>query len=269
MSFDAIRWALSQKCLKSSTKFVLVAMADCVNSDGLEEMICWPSYKHLKDSTGQDIKTVEAGLRSLREIGYITDTMERKGATNQVIVYRLNTPVIGGVTALPRIDESALNTPVFGALETDGKTPVFPVKTPVFPIKHPRFSRERPPKTGDGTSNGTSNGTSKEQEDSARIVGISAELLGDYMQVRKAKRAGPLTKTAIAALTREAGKAGLSVEDAVTACCEFGWQGFNAGWYLERVSKNQGQIKSKTSSKHTGFSQMNYREGIAEDGTIA
>ena len=162
-----------------------------------------------------------------------------------------------------------LNTPVFGALKTDGKTPVFPVKTPVFPIKHPRFSRERPPKTGDGTSNGTSNGTSKEQEDSARIVGISAELLGDYMQVRKAKRAGPLTKTAIAALTREAGKAGLSVEDAVTACCEFGWQGFNAGWYLERVSKNQGQIKSKTSSKHTGFSQMNYREGIAEDGTIA
>jgi hypothetical protein len=59
----------------------------------------------------------------------------------------------------------------------------------------------------------------------------------DYLKVRKAKRAGPLTETATAGLKREADKAGISLADAITACCEFGWQGFNAVWYAERQAK--------------------------------
>lgn len=66
------------------------------------------------------------------------------------------------------------------------------------------------------------------------IQGIPDPLLADYMAVRKAKRAGPLTDTAIAGLQREATNAGISLEQAVTACVEFGWQGFNATWYADR-----------------------------------
>jgi len=72
------------------------------------------------------------------------------------------------------------------------------------------------------------------------IEGVSETLLRDYMQVRKAKKAGPLTDTAIAGLRREADKAALTMEQALTACVEFGWQGFNAGWYAERT---QGKAK--------------------------
>lgn len=211
-----------QRVDKSSAKFVLVAMADCVNSE--TEMICWPSYKHLTERTGQDVKTVEAGLRRLRDAGFITDTHQRKGSTGQVVVYKLNTPELG-------------------AVDTDGKTPVFPVKTPVFPTKDPQISRIRPPKTGDGTSNGTSNGTSKEIRD-ARLSALPPSLLTDYLKVRKAKRAGEFTTTAIDGMEREAMKAGLSLADAVRACAEFGWQGFNAGWYEQRMAKPRPQTET-------------------------
>lgn len=66
---------------------------------------------------------------------------------------------------------------------------------------------------------------------------IPAELLSDFLAVRKAKKAGPLTPTALAGIQREANKAGITLVEAVTACCEYGWQGFNAGWYVDRTTK--------------------------------
>lgn len=83
----------------------------------------------------------------------------------------------------------------------------------------------------------------QEQEKSTRaealsIPGVPRELLADYLEVRKGKRAGKITRTVVAALEREAGKAGIGLADAVKACCEYGWQGFNAQWYAERVAKS-------------------------------
>ncbi len=75
-----------------------------------------------------------------------------------------------------------------------------------------------------------------EKKPSAYAPPLPADLLNDFIQVRKAKKAGALTKTAIAGLQREADKAGISLEAAVTACCEYGWQGFNAQWYADRTS---------------------------------
>lgn len=69
------------------------------------------------------------------------------------------------------------------------------------------------------------------------IPDVPPTLLADYIAVRKAKRAGPLTKTALDGLRREADKAGLSLADAIAYCCEAGWQGFNAGWYAERETR--------------------------------
>ncbi len=74
----------------------------------------------------------------------------------------------------------------------------------------------------------------------SNIPGVSAELLADYVEVRKGKRAGKLTATVIAGLQREADKAGITLADAVKACCEYGWQGFNADWYAQRQCKAGG-----------------------------
>lgn len=69
-------------------------------------------------------------------------------------------------------------------------------------------------------------------------LGITAKVLSDYLAVRKAKKAGPLTDTAIAGLQREADRAGITLGEAITACCEFSWTGFNADWYAERKAKS-------------------------------
>lgn len=81
-------------------------------------------------------------------------------------------------------------------------------------------------------------GKKKPAQAQATTLDIAASLLSDWETVRKAKKAGPLTATAIAGLTREAAKAGLTITEAVTACVEAGWQGFRADWYAKRTEVN-------------------------------
>lgn len=71
------------------------------------------------------------------------------------------------------------------------------------------------------------------------LSGIPAGLLADYLKVRKAKKGGELTETALAGIQREADRAGLTLEQALTACCEYSWVGFNAGWYADRQGSNK------------------------------
>lgn len=63
----------------------------------------------------------------------------------------------------------------------------------------------------------------------ARPDGVSDAVWNDFLSLRRAKRA-PLTETALAAITKEAGKAGWKLEEALTECVTRGWQGFKAEW---------------------------------------
>ena len=67
----------------------------------------------------------------------------------------------------------------------------------------------------------------------ARPDDVAEPVWQDFQAIRKAKRA-PLTDTALDGIRREAGKAGVTLADAIAYCCEAGWQGFNATWYAER-----------------------------------
>ena len=59
--------------------------------------------------------------------------------------------------------------------------------------------------------------------------GIDGQLAQDYIALRKSHRA-PITQTALKGIEREANSAGLSLEQALTICCERGWRGFRAEW---------------------------------------
>lgn len=260
LSYDAIRWAMSQPVSKSAAKFVLVALADCVNADGAE-MLCWPSVQHLADTTGQDRKTVIDGLRRLREEGFIVDTGARRGSTGQVPVYALKTPKNGTVSSTSEgadsRQEGRANSPESGTDLRGQTVPDFPANSPVFPYEESRFSLSTVPKTGHGTSkepirNQEEKKTPRTRVTDLPIPGVDAQLQADYKTVRTAKGAGAITQTVINGLQREAAKAGISVADAVTFCCEAGWQGFNAGWYADRVKgRASGSVNRPTGNKHT------------------
>ncbi len=64
--------------------------------------------------------------------------------------------------------------------------------------------------------------------------GVSDSVWEDFQKIRRAKRA-PMTPTALAGIQREAAKAGLTLEQALTVCCERGWQGFKADWMAEKA----------------------------------
>ena len=59
--------------------------------------------------------------------------------------------------------------------------------------------------------------------------GITDPILADFLKLRKTKSA-PVTLTAIEGIEREAGKAGMSLNDALRTCIERNWQGFKAEW---------------------------------------
>lgn len=238
-------------------------MANLAGSD----MTCWPSMQYLVNATSQDRKTVLEGIKRLRSAGLLVDTGERKGATKSVVVYRLSSPEIGTSTACePAVDMSDSSTEN-GAAPNLEAVPFFPISSPVFPTKQSQISVEAVPKTGHRTIKDTTGNpkTPKVCADRTDLLdGVPAQVVADYLAVRKAKRAGTLTETAVDGLKREALKAGIGLVEAVRACCEFGWQGFNAGWYAQRI----GTTTTKPAGKHSGFSTKNYREGVSEDGTF-
>lgn len=221
MSVEAISWALKCQIKQSSTKFVLVAMANCADSD----MIAWPSLAYLAEATSQDRKTVLANMARLKESGYLEDTGERRGSTKQVVVYRLKSPEIGHVEDAQKRNSTE-----------NGTVPNFPVKGPVFPAKEARFSHETGPKTGHGTINEPSLEPSvnrhKEKFDpmaELQANGVTAETARDWLTLRKGKKA-PVTATAIKQIASEAEKAGVSLEAALQTGCARGWVGFKAEW---------------------------------------
>jgi hypothetical protein len=159
-----------------------------------------------------------------------------------------NGPVSGGNNELGNDEKTAPNTSENGPVKeaqippcTENETgPFFPLKRPVFPTKEAQISHETGPKTGHGTikepsrnHQGTINKKNVAEKfiplDELLKLGIDAQAAADWLKIRKAKNA-PLTQTALNGLIREAGKAGLSVCDAVKLCCERGWQSMRADW---------------------------------------
>ena len=85
MSIRAVAWVFEQQIFPSSVKFVLVALADNAGENGE----AWPSLTCIISKTGQDRKTVIAGLDKLERDKWIRDTGRRTGHTKQVKVYAI------------------------------------------------------------------------------------------------------------------------------------------------------------------------------------
>jgi hypothetical protein len=74
--------------------------------------------------------------------------------------------------------------------------------------------------------------------------GVSEQVWNDFIALRKAKRA-PLSPTALSVIAKEAEKAAMHIEEALTECVTRGWQSFKAEW-----------MKPKTTTKPERFSNF-------------
>lgn len=68
--------------------------------------------------------------------------------------------------------------------------------------------------------------------------GVSEQVWNDFIALRKAKRA-PLSATALATIAKEAEKAAMHIEEALTECVTRGWQSFKAEWIKPKSAFTQ------------------------------
>ncbi len=94
------------------------------------------------------------------------------------------------------------------------------------------------PKTNTNTNISTTNVVDKRKRDVVqKPVDVSQEVWDSFSAIRKAKRA-PISQIAIDGISREANKAGITLEQALTVCCERGWQSFKAEYVKESARPN-------------------------------
>ncbi|MCK0507941.1 helix-turn-helix domain-containing protein [Aromatoleum anaerobium] len=152
MSVEAISWALAQPVQHSSTKFVLVALANCSDGRSFE---CYPSIAYLCDATAQNRKTVMENIKRLIDLGCIEDTGERKGKTGQIKAYRLNVKTAPKTVLLEGVmvaSVQASNDTENGTVKESRKRNSTENGTvPKTDGKSTENGQERVPKTGHGT----------------------------------------------------------------------------------------------------------------------
>ncbi len=91
--------------------------------------------------------------------------------------------------------------------------------------------------------------------------GLTAQTAAEWLAHRKRIKA-PMTPRAWDGIKRQAELAGMPLEDAVLMSLRNGWRGFEASW----AAKHRASVQRP--STHSGFGQVNYREGIEEDGSF-
>lgn len=88
MSIEASKWARLADVQKSSSKLVLLNLAQLVHYQA-EEWTVFASIEYLVSVTHLNRKTVIEALSRLRELGAIQDTGKRAGDNRSSIIYRL------------------------------------------------------------------------------------------------------------------------------------------------------------------------------------
>ena len=279
MSFPAIAWALKQPVGRASAKFLLVAMADCVNADSTE-MLCFPSIAHLSKVTDMDPKSVKANLLKLRELGFIEDSGERKGQTGRVVTYRLKSPDDTAPEAADEAPQSAQISLVIGPNFPDPDageiSPNFPGNEPKFPDQSAQISLVIGPNLGHGTSKEPVMEPVKEPVKRAKSSFNAAEIsLPDWLPREawvmwakdRSDRKKPITQAGAMLQLKDLEKYRAQGHDPVAVIehsISRGWQGLFPP--KEEAVRAGGSARPRL--PHSGFDQIDYTKGVDENGYI-
>lgn len=90
---------------------------------------------------------------------------------------------------------------------------------------------------------------------------VSEQVWNDFTALRTKRRA-PITETALKGIQREVEKAGITLEEALSTCCERGWQGFKAEWYrrekLEQKNASKAEYQLPSNDDWDNFDTAHY-----------
>lgn len=265
MGIRAINWATRQRVGNATAKHALLWLAFHANEKSGE---CFPSVELLMEEMEVGSKnTVKAALKTLIDAGLISSKREMKGNRVNRTFYCLN--VDGSISDPSNIDGSIIdrsNIDADGSI-TDpyGSNSDRLMGQPLTPNKeieqgiNKEENKEvmcapagapQPPEMSDDeiadllesvpqekgahlSEKGDHPSPAPKRKRVSNVQkpeSVSEQVWEDFSALRTKRRA-PITETALKGIQREAEKAGITLEAALSTCCERGWQGFKASWY--------------------------------------
>ena len=258
MSYDAEKWARSQKVGNASAKFVLIELANAFNRESGK---CYPSIDALEEATELNRKTVIAATKLLEEKGFITKRRTFMGG-KQIIFYGFpsfnpadwdakNKSTKNGTlesTESGTLVDQSTESGTFestengthqstenGIYESTVFGPVTGNKNreieQVIETHDDALSESTPPKTRAKKGEAWKKWIKVEKP-----AEVPDDLWKQFGEIRALKKMA-LTERALELLRSEGEKARMTLLQVVETCCGNGWAGFKASW-LSKVNGN-------------------------------
>lgn len=212
MSMLLTAQALKLKVGNPTRKLVLVKLADNANDEGE----CFPSYQYIADHCEVSRRSVISHIEELIKMGLVEKKLRKNqdGSSSNLYILQL-------------WKGSEKNSPPSEIISPPSENGSLPPSENISPITNHSINQSINHNTNLTVSNARTKKTS--EFDLLEQFGIEGDLATDFVKHRKACKA-PITKTALTGFKREAEKAGISIQQAVTIAIERGWRGFNASW---------------------------------------
>ena len=234
--------------LTSTQKLVLLALADNCNDRGE----CYPSISNLSEKTGLSDRGVQKVISELEKMGFVSRSMRYGRSTLYTLTPERGSP--------PNVVHPEPCSPTPEPCSPPPPNVVHPTPERGSPITVNEPSIEPSPKRQKGETQ-KSRSPKFDFRKALLAKGVEEKNADAWLEVRKRKRAVN-TELAFDELVSQTKEAGLTVNEAVNFSAGMSWAGFRASWY------ENNKPKPKADSKHTGFNERNYSEGIRADGSF-
>ena len=253
--------------LPMGQKMLLLALCDHANDDG----VCYPSQEKLAQKCSMGERTVISHIQWLERHGIVSRERRQNTQRRKSDLYQIT---LGNYTPEPANSAPANSAPAKFSPEPANFAPSEPANfAPSYKEEPSVFNHQiEPSGIGSGIAaapeaeileaetpkSAKPKKTDTHSADLAALanIGVETQLAKDWLQTRKEKRAGSLTQTVIAALQREAEKAGLTVPQAVQVAAERGWARFHASYLHNETqpfaggTQHKPQPRNNTVPKH-------------------
>lgn len=296
MSYAAERWARAQTVGDARAKQVLIELAHCMNS---RTGLCNPGREYLHVVTELKLSTISAATTRLEQLGFIRkigskgvslryefpkfDPEEWKESKAETGLgtesYSVQNRTRGEAETVPttkaetvprvgpkpahkqginreeeqRTEQEVMCAPSGAPYPEDFDQSLFDEAQREAQLAGEKTTDEPPMKEEKPKRKRSSNVQKPES--------VSEQVWNDFTALRTKRRA-PITETALKGIQREAEKAGITLEEALSTCCERGWQGFKAEWYrrekLEQKNASKAEYQLPSNDDWDNFDTAHY-----------
>jgi hypothetical protein len=273
-------------------KLVLIKLADNADDRG----VCFPSYNNIAEQCEISRQSVINHVKELQSAGII-DVKKRfcegENTSNVFTIHHqklielsgqiILKPMPVGVNSVVKdVDhpQSTTFTTLVNGVDHPSQPDLPPQSTtlttlvkeidPESPFNHQLTINESP--INHFTPREQTQNPSQSPEPANELLdAIEPELRKEWLDIRKAKKQPKPTPRAMKAIQAEAAKVGLTLEQAITECCDRGWGAFRADWYnnANQTAKNPALTKSDLIAMRNKQAAAEYlaMHGQALDGT--